>query len=555
MRPLEIPMRDGITLAADLHLPSTPAPHPVILIRTPYNKSLLTDYGAYYSSYGYAVVIQDVRGRFASAGVWMPFLSEGQDGYDTVEWIAAQEWATGKVGMIGGSYSGSVQFAAAVERPPHLTTIVPNITPAMPFGDVPYEGGVLKLGWAIRWTDIMENARTGRELAARLEAARTRDWSTDLAHLPIEDLDRRVVGKPVDYWADWLEHNSNDDYWEPVRYLGELSELDIPIFVQSGWFDPGTRGSKLAWRQLEQGSGDSRRLIIGPWSHSDRGGRYLAGEDMGADADIDLFAEYRGWFDRWLRGAGSEKPTGPSVALYLMGSNRWLERSTYPLEGTRMVPLYLTEKRESTPSGMDGALAWMAPGDTSEVFDRYTYNPADPTPSMYAAMKRGGFERYAAESLERPDVLTYETEPLAQPLHLAGPVEATIHAATSVADTDWSVSLYAVDANAKPYPVGLTFGMLRARFRQSMSEPLPVEPGVVYEYQIDLGHTAISIPPGHRLRVEIASASFPEYSRNLNTGGHNERDTESVIADQSIYRGRAYPSQLLLPVIDPGRYE
>jgi putative CocE/NonD family hydrolase len=555
MRPLGIPMRDGVILSADLHLPDGPGPYPVILLRTPYNRALLTDYGAYYSGYGYAVVVQDVRGRFGSEGRWQPFLNEGRDGYDTVEWIAAQQWSTGKVGMIGGSYSGSVQFAAAVERPPHLAAIVPNITPAMPFDGLPYQGGVLQLGWAVRWTDIMENARTGRDLAARLEAARSRDWTDELAALPVRGLDRRVIGKSVGYWADWLEHNSNDDYWAPVRYLEGLSDLDMPVLVQSGWFDPGTRGSKLAYRELEKGPGGSRRLIIGPWSHSDRGGRFLAGEDMGTAADIDLFAEYRAWFDHWLRGEQDSRQVGSSVDLYLMGSNRWLEGNSYPLEGTESVAFYLSEKDESVQSGADGALTREVPDGAAEVPDHYTYNPAEPTPSMYAAMKRGSFERYAGASLDRPDVLVYETAPFGEPLHLAGPIEAKLYAATSAVDTDWSLSLYAVAADGRPYPVGLTFGMLRARFRHSTSEPRLVEPGAVLEYTVDLGHTAITLPPGHRLRLEVASASFPEYSRNLNTGGHSELESDFVAAEQLVYRGSAYLSRVVLPVIDPARYE
>jgi len=543
-----IPMRDGVRLATDVYFPpGDRGSYPVILLRTPYNKAWLEDYGRYYSSHDYAFAIQDVRGRFESEGEWEPFLNEGEDGYDAIEWLAAQEWSTGKVGMIGGSYSGSVQFAAAILKPPHLATIVPNITPAIPFDNLPYEGGTLLLGWTIRWADIMENARTGREFAGKLQAAIREDWSARLDRLPVIDLDVDIVGKKTPYWRKWVEHSTLDSYWSPATYLDQLTEVDIPVLLQSGWFDGGTRGTKLAYRQLSEGGNPNLQMILGPWAHSDRGGRYLNGTDMGPAAEVDLFDRYRRWFDRWLKGQSADDNEGTPVEIYLMGSNRWLRGDAYPLPGTRITPFYLSDASGTSSARIDGNLA-VSLQKSATAHDEYSYDPSNPTPSFYAHMKRNDLDSYHSRILSQRDVLLYETPPMAEPLHLAGPVEATIYGSSSARDTDWSLTLYGISPDGQAYPIGLTFGMLRARFRESSTDPTLLEPGVVYEFNVDLGHTAMTVPTGHRLRLEIASASFPEYSRNLNTGGNSELETRYIVADQRVYRGGEFPSHLSLPV-------
>jgi putative CocE/NonD family hydrolase len=542
-----VPMRDGVQLATDLYFPEDGRPpFPVILIRTPYNMKWIEGYGHYYARAGYVVAIQDVRGRWASQGDWEPFLHEGDDGYDAIEWLGTREWSTGKVGMVGGSYSGTAQFAAAVQKPPHLVTIVPNVAPAMPFDNIPREGGALALGWALRWTDIVENARTGQELQAKLQRSIVADWSGPLAGLPVIELDHTVVGREVPYFRDWIRRAPGEDYWEPVTYFSALEALEIPVFLQSGWFDPGTRGARLAFEHLTRGNNRHVRLVLGPWAHGDRGTRHMNGVDMGAAAERDLMAEYRRWFDFWLKTDAMDAPNAPGVELYVMGSNRWISGDRYPLEGTSYRPLYLA----SSPSrGASGRLEWDQPTE-ADVFDTFTYNPGSPTPSFYAALKRGALNEYRARVNTGGDVLAYESEPLDEPLDIAGPIEAVLHASSSARDTDWTVTLYALTNTGEVRVLGLTFGILRARFRDSMTSPALLEPGTVYPFIIDLGHTAVTVRAGERLRLEIASAAFPEFSRNLNTGGHNEMETRWVEARQRIYRSSTQASHLLLPVIE-----
>jgi putative CocE/NonD family hydrolase len=547
---VSIPMRDGMGLATDLFFPADEAPpYPVVLIRTQYNKNWLSGYGRYYANAGFAVAIQDVRGRWASAGKWEPFIHEADDGYDSIEWLGTRKWSTGKVGMVGGSYSGTAQFAAALRKPPHLVTIVPSVAPAMPFANIPREGGALALGWSLRWTDIIENVRTGRELQAKLQASIAMDWSKPLAGLPVLDLDHTVIGRKVGYLREWIRRPPEDDFWNQISYLKRLAGVDIPVFLQSGWFDPGTRGARLAFDQLVRGKNHNIRLMLGPWPHGDRGTRFLNGIDMGAAAERDLMAEYRKWLAFWLKTDVRDAPDTAAVELYLMGSNRWLTGDQYPLKGTELRPLYLAS---GSDSGACGRLDWAAPKET-DVFDTFTYDPAAPTPSFHAALKRGALDEYRTRVSTGNDVLAYESAPLEESLDIVGPIEAKLYASSSARDTDWTATLYGLTPAGEVRVLGLTFGILRARYRDSMTNPSLLTPEAIYAFVIDLGHTAVTVRAGERLRLEIASAAFPEFSRNLNTGGNNELDTEFVKARQRIYRSATRPSHLVLPLIGGGQ--
>lgn len=546
---LMIPMRDGVELATDLYFPASEAGRfPVILMRTPYDKVSLQEYGEFYSEHGYVLAAQDVRGRCGSGGAWEPFVHEGQDGHDAIEWLAMQPWSTGKVGMIGGSYSGSVQFAAAIKRPTHLVTIIPNITPAMPFDNLPYQGGVFSLGWAIRWCDIVENAHSPSEIAQRTRENFGKDWHQLLNHLPAIDLDQRILGKEIPYWREWLKHERNDSYWNEVNYLEDLEALDIPVFLQSGWYDGGNRGTKLAYSSLKKSQNKYIKMIIGPWVHSDRSSRYLHGFDMGEFAAIDLFGLYRRWFDYWLKGKENGILEEPLVQIYNVGSGHWLEANEYPLPNTSFTKFYLTSDRGANTSRGDGMLQLEEPS-SAETFDHYSYDPGDPSPDFYAYLKNGMSAKFEQLAASRQDMLVYETKPLEHPLTIAGPLSAVLYASSSAKDTDWFVTIYGVDSGGVSYPLGMTWGGIRGRFRNSTRVPELLEENVVYRYVIDLSHTGVTLSPGERIRLVVTSASFPEYSRNLNTGGHNEMETDYVVADQKVYHSRQYPSHLVLPVV------
>jgi hypothetical protein len=413
----------------------------------------------------------------------------------------------------------------------------------VPFANVPRAGGALALGWALRWTDIVENARTGREMQAKLHHSIDTDWSGPLAGLPVVELDQTVVGRKIPYFRDWVRHAPGDDYWDPFLYL---TKLEIPVFIQSGWFDPGTRGARLAFEHLVRGGNRRVRLVLGPWAHGDRGTRYLNGIDMGAEAERDLMGEYRKWLEFWLTTEAKDAPDSPGVELYVMGSNRWLNGDSYPIEGTDFRPLYLSGAlREGAP----GRLEWDKPVG-ADAFDAFTYDPAAPTPSFHAALKRGALEDYRIRIDTGGDVLAYESAPLHESLDIVGPIEAKLYASSSGRDTDWTATLYGLTETGEGRVLGLTFGIRRARYRDSETVPSLMNPGTVYSFVIDMGHTAVTVRAGERLRLEIASAAFPEFSRNLNTGGDNELDADWVVAHQRVYRSAARASHLLLPVIE-----
>jgi hypothetical protein len=505
--------------------------------------------------------VQDCRGRFASGGVWEPFINEAHDGHDAIEWLAQQPYSNGKVGMIGGSYLGWTQWWAASEHPKHLVTIIPNVAPPDPFYNVPYEYGAFFLWGAIWWADILESQATADLSGVALSKIGEKKYSKLLRALPVIDLDKAVLGKENPYWRQWIAHPTNDAYWQPANFLGRLKEVNIPVFHQSGWFDGDGIGTKLNYLKMASYKHQNQKLTLGPWGHTDTASRMLGERDMGDQALIDLQRDYLRWFDYWLKGVDNGIQKEPLVSLFVMGANKWLHGATYPLEATRFQKLYLASGGKANTAKGDGKLTFDAqPADAPA--DRYTYDPGDPTPDprFYEESEqdekrvRSADERkkeaeghHQKVTEERRDILVYTTEPLARPLTFAGPISAVLYAASSARDTDWFVSLSQVEKDGRIFQ--LAKGKIRARFRKSMSVPEMLKAGEVNEYVLDLWHTGIRIPEGARLQVEVSSAAFPLFSRNLNTGGHNETETRFVSAEQTIYHSQKYPSHVLLPVI------
>ncbi|TFH36494.1 MAG: CocE/NonD family hydrolase [Bacteroidia bacterium] len=360
---VQIPTRDGINLATDLYFPAARSEKcPVILIRTPYGKNLLKEYGEFYSSNGYVTAIQDVRGKYESDGVWMPYEKEGEDGYDTVEWLADQSWSTGKIGMVGGSYSGSVQLAAAIEVPPHLVTIIPNITPATPFNNTPYENGVFALGWAIRWSDIVNRDISGMEMNDKFRKVFETNWFEKLNHLPLVDLDIKIIGEKVGFWRKWIENGPGESSeYNEIDYLSLINKIDIPVFLQSGWFDVANRGTKLIYNALIEAGNKNVKLVIGPWVHSDRSSKQLGPLYLGEEAGIDLFDLYLRWFDHWLKGMDNGIITDPLVQIFNIGPNRWIYSDNYPVETTEETKIYLAAGNENDRGHVYGNLVFNEP--------------------------------------------------------------------------------------------------------------------------------------------------------------------------------------------------
>jgi len=560
-RNVMIPMRDGIKLATDIYRPKAEGKFPVIFTRTPYQKNMAELNGRYYARRGYVCAIQDCRGRFGSEGVWEPFVNEPQDGYDGIEWLAAQAWSTGKVGMIGGSYVGWVQWWAAREKPPHLVTIIPNVAPPDPFYNIPYEYGVFFILGSIWWADVLETEATADISGVAMSKLGEKKYAQLLTHLPVIELDKKVLGKENPYWRKWIDHPSNDEYWEKANFLEFLREVRIPVFHQSGWFDGDGIGSKLNYAAMKSHGHPYQKLTLGPWGHTDTAHRTAGDLDFGPEALIDLQRDYLRWFDYWLKDIDNGITKEPLVSIFVMETNKWLHDDVYPLSYTAFEKWYLHSGGNANTSKGDGALSQDNPAKDSPV-DTYNYDPGDPTPNpdFYEQTEEEEKQVKSADELKaeaeahhekmtqsRSDILVYQTKPLEKPLTFAGPVSAVLYASSSAKDTDWFMRLVKVTKDGKTYRLGE--GKIRARFHNSMKKPELLTPDKVYKYTLDLWHTGVTIPAGASLRVEVSSASFPSFSRNLNTGGHNEKETKFVKASQTIYHNEQYPSHVLLPVI------
>jgi putative CocE/NonD family hydrolase len=579
-----VPMRDGVRLATDLYFPAAkaapdapavPDKLPVILTRTPYKKEMNELNANFYARRGYAAAVQDCRGCFGSEGRWEPLVNEPRDGYDTIEWLAGRDWSSGKVGMIGGSYVGWVQLWAAAEKPPHLTTIIPNVAPPDPFYNMPYEYGAFFILGSIWWAEILETKATGDLSGKAMAQINDRKYEKILKSLPVIDLDEKILGKKNDYWRQWIKHNTNDDYWSRANFLDKLKTLDLPVFLQSGWFDGDGIGSKLNYAALKESGNENLKLILGPWGHTDTSSSQLGDFNFGPQAAPDLQKLYVRWFDYWLKGIDNKILDEPLVQVFVMFSNKWLKGPTYPLPETAFTKYYLGSSKGANSSKGDGTLSPVPPGEASagsgpaaaRGYEQYVYDPADPTPwPEYYFRSEEEVEQSKKQAVDvdelkrkakafhqsvtdgRPDILVFQTEPLDKPVSIAGPVSAVLYASTDAPDTDWYATLMDVDEKGEIFH--LVRGVLRARFRNSTARPELLDKDKVYKFDLDMWQTGITFQKGHRIRVEVASAMFPMFSRNLNTGGHNETETKFRKAVQRVYHTPEYPSHVLLPLVE-----
>jgi putative CocE/NonD family hydrolase len=565
-----VPMRDGIGLATDIYRPDADGKFPVVLVRTPYKKEMNEIQARFYARRGYVFAVQDCRGRFASPGQWEPFFNEPKDGYDAIEWLAVQPWSNGKVGMIGASYLGWVQWWAARENPPHLVTIIPNVSPPDPYFNIPYEYGAFFLLGAIWWADVLETEATADITQKTLLEISEKKYATLLRHLPVFELDSIVLGNKNEYWREWIQHPDNDKYWDRASFLKYLENLNIPVYHQSGWFDGDGIGSKLNYLAMAKYGHGYQKLVLGPWGHTAEATRLGRNDtDFGPNAIVDMQRSYMRWLDHWLLGIENGIDKEPMVSLFVMGSNEWLYGDKYPLPETRFTKFYLSSGGQANASSGDGRLSTEPASDGGAVSDTFSYDPGNPTPdpvlyfgsedstgeekSDTAAAKSIEAERakarayYSEVDLERADILVYDSPPMDEAITIVGPISAVLYASTSAKDTDWFMRLSKVDEDDLVFP--LVHGVIRARYRNSFSEPELIPDNRAYEYHLDMWQTGIAIPKGSRLRVEVASACFPTFSRNLNTGGHNETETEYIVARQVIYHDKDHPSHILLPII------
>jgi putative CocE/NonD family hydrolase len=556
------PMRDGITLSTDVYLPRAPGPFPTILFRTPYESTSAyhIEWGSWCAAHGFAGVVQDCRGRYESEGVFYAYTDEAADGLDTLDWVAAQAWCTGKIGMWGRSYGALVQWQMAPTAHPNLTCLAPHVIPDDYFADYHYVGGAFQLALPIAalivWSTNVELV-LGRGSGALFNNRRV--FST----LPLVDLDTESIGRRVPYWRDWLEHDRNDEYWRSISTIGRAGELDsIPTLQQGGWFDPYVRSAFRNWAGLTRNGGDASRhqVIIGPWSHDEAEGTKMGDLDFGPQAAVRMRDEEYRWFTYWLGDddakASVAAPDASPIRRFVMGRNEWRQSRTWPPEEIEVRPYYLHSGGRANSLAGDGSLSTEEPRE--EPADRFSYDPEDPvltvggvhsihnmTAHAEVPVPAGPIDQRPLE--RRDDVLVYTTAPLAEELEVTGPVELVLYAASDGRDTDFTAKLVDVHPNGAAYLV--TEGILRGRFRSGFDVPELLEPNEVAEYRIQLYPTSNVFRRGHCVRVDVSSSNFPRFARNLNTGESVATSKKIRIARQTVLHSASYPSHVKLPVV------
>jgi len=565
-----LPMRarDGVTLFADVYRPAVPGRFPVLVIRTPYDKSMdnaLTE-KAYFPPRGYVVVVQDTRGRFASEGEFYPFLHEASDGYDTIEWAAGLPWSNGRVGTVGQSYMAVVQYQMAATRPPHLLAMCPVSGSTSYFENSIWRRGVFELAYRLKYFIMMaRETLLRRGLSDQLWPALA-DYLTDphdlrsplkleaIRHLPLHDWGERLR-ESVPYCAEMLANARYGPYWEQADLGRRFAAVSVPMLHVGSWYDMfqydtvkmfrGLRTSAMT-EQAQRG----QRLLMGPWAHllpysvpTSRGSGEI---DFGPAARIDLHAIQLRWFDSHLQGLDNGLEQEPPVRIFVMGENTWRDENEWPLARTRFTPVYLSSGGKANSRQGDGRLELTLPG--MQAPDHYVYDPADPVPTCGGTfIGLGNGVRSQSTVEDRTDVLVYTGAPLERDWEVTGPVVLKLFAASSAPDTDFTAKL--VDVRPDGYAQNIAEGVVRARFRESLEFPTLIQPGQVYEYTIDLWSTSHIFQAGHRLRLEVSSSNFPRYDRNQNTRHELGANADTRPARQTVFHDDRSPSHLILPVI------
>lgn len=556
-----VPMRDGVRLSTDIYFPDGDGPFPAILTITPYDNNGPRDRARWFARRGYVVVLADSRGRYDSGGEWDPFIVEHKtDGYDLVEWIGAQAWSNGNVGMIGGSYLGWTQWWTASQAPPSLKAIAPEVAPPDPFHNIPYQQGIM-LGPFVDWAAWM-SGRTAQVKEEGPYGGFTNSRWEDLLHAPYLTIDDARGMQDGGWWKSWINgYLASDPYWDGMEYQSpeSFSRMTVPTLNMTGWFDADFPGSPINYLGMKAhgATPESRRpsLIIGPWFHG-LNDRVVGGIDYGPEARIDLDGYITRWYDHHLKGIDNGVENDPPVYVFVMGPNRWYTAADWPLPGTEWTDLYLTSGGGANTSRGDGILEWDMPA--ADGSDTYVYDPNDPTPSPYGDHGHIPGAVEAGQPALRDDVLVYQTPVFQEPMEVTGPIEAVLYASTSARDTDWMVRL--VDVGPDGSAMLLAEAILRARHRDPDNEGRfnanrlsEIEPGRVYRYQMEFWRVTGNVfGPGHRIRVEVSSSYYPFYLRNLNSGRDNAglaTPDEIVVATQTIHHGPTYPSKVVLPVI------
>ena len=584
-----VPMRDGVCLATDIYFPAlggqpVSGKFPVILERTPYDKAASGNVtnGTYYARRGYVCVIQDVRGRFASDGEWYPFAKEAPDGYDTVEWLAAQEWSDGQVGTMGGSYCGSDQSALATLNPPHLSTMIVAVGASNYYHCSMRQNGALEqrfMIYAFRMATTSKEAFADANIKAAVDKAYANvgEW-VSRAPLKKGTSPLRMLPNYEQWVIDLFTHGEYDDYWKQRGYaISQYYEehADVPTLYLGGWYDSYARATCENYTALSKMKKSRQVLLMGPWTHGGWGASNAGDVDFGNHSFINYNDLRLAWFDHFLKGMHTEVSAWSPVKIFVMGtgegdpnyqgrlhhSGYWRDEQDFPLPDTQFTPYYLHA---------DGELS-TALSTADGLPSRFSFDPRDPVPTIGGGisaadpiMGAGAFDQRGSSRFfgctdalplnARSDVLTFQTPPLEDDVEITGPITVKLHASSSACDTDFTAKLIDVCPLSDDFPDGLainlTDSIIRARYRNGWDTPELLEPGEVYELVFQLYPTSNVFKKGHRIRLDISSSNWPRFDANPNTGGDLGVERRLEIAEQTIYHEPDHPSHVVLPIIE-----
>jgi len=552
-------MRDGVRLATDIYRPADlSGPLPAILMRTPYNKAGSAGPASFFASHGYAVAVQDVRGKFGSEGEFHVYQGDMTDWSDAFDWVGAQPWSTKRIGTFGCSYLGEQQIIAAQQRHPFHIAAIPQAAGGNLgrvgrhrtfWGSV--EGGAtavsINFGWMPVWASLDRGSRPPPKV----------DIAPFMRTLPLIDMTDRA-GSPSWDWRNFLERSPDDPWWDKQGYLTADDSVGVAALHVSSWFDMA--GEALEERAIFQKNAinararDGQYAIISPTTHcaSERATNpTISGSLVVGDARLHYWDAYLSWFDRWLNGNEHAIDSLPRIQYFVIGRNEWHTSDRWPVSGMRETSFYLRSDGSANTAKGTGRLSLDAPA--RERADTFTYNPENPVPSRGGSIcctgnpkdVPGSFDH--ADIEQRPDVLVYTGDALREGLELTGPMRAIISVSSDALDTDITVKLLDVFPDGRS--MNMVEGITRVRYRDGYDKPRMMEPGHVYEVPVDLHATSWYLPPGHRLRVDISSSNFPRFDRNLNTGGRNYDETKWRTAKNTVYHSTGQASRLILPVV------
>jgi len=504
------------------------------------------------------VIIEDVRGRYASEGEWYPFKNEMNDGYDTVEWAATLPYSTGKVGMFSGSYDGATQMLAAIGHPPHLAGILPFVTASNYHENWTYQGGAFEQWFSESWS-----SKLARETFNRANQKRV-DPLNGIATLPLVDYpifglqqlpSQSTATKAfAPYFLDWLDHPSYDDYWKAVSIEDHFSNITVPALHVAAWYDIFLGGSLRNYLGIKShgGSAEARsgqRLLVIVGGHAGDGPK-IGALDFGKDSILDEDETTIQWYDYLFKGARNEFSSGKPVNIFVLGANKLREEDEWPLARAKNTRYFLRSTGAANGHTSSGSLSVIAPA--AEKPDQFVYDPIDPVQTIGGPLCCGALRTGIGPQDQRPaearsDVLIYTTPAFLKETEITGPISLDLYVSSSAVDTDFTGML--VDVWPNGFAQNLTSGILRLRYRKSQENPELAKPGEIYHITLDLLATSNLFLAGHKLRLEVSSSNFPRFDRNMNTGEEQAHATRMVKATNVVYHDKTRPSALIVPVV------